>query len=635
MAVRVHGGMKRKGDDLPYLIHPIGVLALLVRWEADEDTCIAGLLHDAIEEAESDEQRATYRKEIAESFGDHVLEIVEGVTEQDKSLPWKERKRRYLKHLKEAPEESLLVSCADKTHNVASLVEAYARDGEEVWKRFNAIKQWKVWFIDQAMNILKERLGEPYTAELRGHVTELNALLSRSLTPKHRSETCYFVGPHGEKIVVRDPLFLELWDHCMLTEEEMESGVLEEDAAARAQEVSGERQETACTPPAPSATSPVDTSAAASPPREGPSDDASTFAAILEDVVAGGGGGAKLVYMGSKKTPAHSPSAFITQSTEGLPDDVLGYVEILESMSNLCGSLGSEDELCTSLADSISPLNEKQLILLSIYITDKLYYEIQFGKRTYDNSFYAYLDLLKRGVFDLMLKKQLPIAYLVAGTYIEPKKRMPMIAQCFRSAGFAVYSPEILWLDKQALKDERQALTNNDCLGLSYAYFLDSLRYKHEHCIFFTSPREDRSTMYKDFLEEFEKNETHLCLFREDVYSDSPIKLLGTLHKKYDLCPYTVIVRDNFYFQQEEEKSARYEHGQYSTLEEAESACKTIVDDWLLNAYKPGMLGVDLYQSYTCGGDDPFVMSPLNKLDDKFFSAWDYAKQRCKEICGE
>ena len=73
MAIRVHGSMKRKGDGQPYLVHPISVLALLVRWEANEDTCIAGLLHDVIEDAESDELRAEYRKEIAATFGEKVL----------------------------------------------------------------------------------------------------------------------------------------------------------------------------------------------------------------------------------------------------------------------------------------------------------------------------------------------------------------------------------------------------------------------------------------------------------------------------------------------------------------------------------------------------------------------------------
>ena len=226
LAIRVHGSMKRKGDGRPYLVHPMSVLGLLVRWDADEDTCIAGLLHDVIEDAEDDSRRAEYRKEIEEKFGKEVLEIVEGVTEQDKSLPWKERKKLYLKHLKEGAEESLLVSCADQTHNLASLVEAYTRKGEEVWKRFNAIKQWKVWFIDQVGDIFKERLAGKYAEEFLKHLKELNALISKPVPEEYQS-----FGRFREDVntlqIIMDPLYQELWDHCMLTEEEMESGVLE------------------------------------------------------------------------------------------------------------------------------------------------------------------------------------------------------------------------------------------------------------------------------------------------------------------------------------------------------------------------------------------------------------------------
>lgn len=166
LAIRVHGPMKRKGDDQPYLVHPMSVLALLVKWGADEDTCIAGLLHDVIEDAEHDSRRSEYRKEIEEKFGKDVLEIVEGVTEQDKSLPWEERKKLYLKHLQTAPKQSLLVSCADHTHNTLSLLQSYEREGDAVWRRFNAGREQKIWYIKSCLTILKSRLGVPYTEDL-------------------------------------------------------------------------------------------------------------------------------------------------------------------------------------------------------------------------------------------------------------------------------------------------------------------------------------------------------------------------------------------------------------------------------------------------------------------------------------
>lgn len=225
LAVAIHSPMKRKGDDLPYIIHPIAVLALLSRWNADENTCIAGLLHDVLEDV-PEEEKEHYRRETLQRFGSDVLEIVESVTEQDKSLPWKERKKKYLEHLKTASHSSLLVSCADLSHNIATLADAYEKDGEEVWERFNAIKQWKVWFIDQRTEILNKRLPEERMIELRSHLRDLNKLLSQPVPSEHLS-----VLPNNgkkETLMIMDPLYQVLWDHCLLTEQEMEEGMLED-----------------------------------------------------------------------------------------------------------------------------------------------------------------------------------------------------------------------------------------------------------------------------------------------------------------------------------------------------------------------------------------------------------------------
>ena len=227
MAYRAHAPMVRKGDGQPYIVHPIAVFGLLAHWGADEDTCIAGLLHDVLEDV-PDAEKGNYRSAIEQQFGPNVLEIVEGVTEQDKSLPWKERKKLYLEHLKVASKESLMVSCADRTHNTASLVEAYEKEGEIIWKRFNAPKWWKVWFLDEAVAILKQRLDGAYLHELCSHVDELNALLSRPLSQADYDLLNELPEQNGTKVFIIDPLYTELRNHCMLTEQEMEDGMLED-----------------------------------------------------------------------------------------------------------------------------------------------------------------------------------------------------------------------------------------------------------------------------------------------------------------------------------------------------------------------------------------------------------------------
>ncbi|KRQ17665.1 hypothetical protein AOQ71_01380 [Bradyrhizobium manausense] len=87
------------------------------------------------------------------------------------------------------------------------------------------------------------------------------------------------------------------------------------------------------------------------------------------------------------------------------------------------------------------------------------------------------------------------------------------------------------------------------------------------------------------------------------------------------------MIDDNFHFGRGDERN---EHGVFSSAEEAIAACKRIVDEDLKNSYRPGMSEAELYETYTMFGDDPFVM-PIDKADKSItFSAWDYAKERCK-----
>jgi len=46
----VHAGQTRKGTSIPYLSHLLAVASLAMEHGADEDTAIAALLHDAVED---------------------------------------------------------------------------------------------------------------------------------------------------------------------------------------------------------------------------------------------------------------------------------------------------------------------------------------------------------------------------------------------------------------------------------------------------------------------------------------------------------------------------------------------------------------------------------------------------------
>jgi hypothetical protein len=94
-----------------------------------------------------------------------------------------------------------------------------------------------------------------------------------------------------------------------------------------------------------------------------------------------------------------------------------------------------------------------------------------------------------------------------------------------------------------------------------------------------------------------------------------------------DVAPYRVLVDDNFHYRDESE---RYTLGTFATCAEAMAACRRIVDEFLLDQYKPGMDAVDLCRLYTGFGEDPFIVSADPACR---FSAWTYATARCAEIC--
>lgn len=90
--------------------------------------------------------------------------------------------------------------------------------------------------------------------------------------------------------------------------------------------------------------------------------------------------------------------------------------------------------------------------------------------------------------------------------------------------------------------------------------------------------------------------------------------------------PYTVIVYENSHYMDESES---YTHGNFPTAQDALAAAKKLVDEDLAAAFSPGMPPEDLYRRYATFGVDPAIVPALEPP----FSAWDYAKERCLEIC--
>jgi (p)ppGpp synthase/HD superfamily hydrolase len=183
-AVELHGGQTRKGTGVPYVAHLIEVAALVLLDGGTESEAIAGLLHDAIEDA------GVKPKQIRKRYGRKVSKIVKACTETiDGKLPgksnaprdastWRARKQEAIDHLAapDVPTPVLRVKAADALANARSIVADLRRSGPEVWQRFHAGAIDQLWYYRSLTVILMARHPGVLSDELRAAVTEMEQL---------------------------------------------------------------------------------------------------------------------------------------------------------------------------------------------------------------------------------------------------------------------------------------------------------------------------------------------------------------------------------------------------------------------------------------------------------------------------
>jgi len=89
---------------------------------------------------------------------------------------------------------------------------------------------------------------------------------------------------------------------------------------------------------------------------------------------------------------------------------------------------------------------------------------------------------------------------------------------------------------------------------------------------------------------------------------------------------FELFVDDNYHYTDEQ---SRHRVGSFVSYKEALSKAKAIVDGFLERSRQPGMTSDELFQGYAGFGEDPFIVP----AGEPYFSAWDYARERCAELC--
>jgi (p)ppGpp synthase/HD superfamily hydrolase len=183
-AAKHHDRQVRKGTKLPYLTHPANVAIILTRYGRDNDTVVAGILHDVIEDCIRDGYtREMLEQRIGDKFGPTVLDTVLAVTyrrhdDDGVELSGEDRKEDYLARLETATEEARWVCAADKVHTASSIVADLRRtvDPETVWNRFGGGKSGTARWYRQVYDRLRE-VG--FTAPIMTELDQASAELTK------------------------------------------------------------------------------------------------------------------------------------------------------------------------------------------------------------------------------------------------------------------------------------------------------------------------------------------------------------------------------------------------------------------------------------------------------------------------
>jgi (p)ppGpp synthase/HD superfamily hydrolase len=184
-AAKHHDRQVRKGTKLPYLTHPANVAVILTRYGSSNETVVAGILHDVIEDCVRDGYtREMLEQRIGDKFGPKVLETVLAVTyrrhdDDGVELSSEDRKADYLERLSEANEDARWVCAADKVHNAASIVSDLRRtvDPETVWSRFGGGKAATArWYREVYERLRAVGFDAPIMEELDSVSSDLQKL---------------------------------------------------------------------------------------------------------------------------------------------------------------------------------------------------------------------------------------------------------------------------------------------------------------------------------------------------------------------------------------------------------------------------------------------------------------------------
>ena len=158
--LEAHGLGRRKAGRGFEASHVLSVALIAGQFGFDEDTVVAAILHDTLEDTRLEPEA------IRRRFGDHVLAVVEDVTEPPRTWPWRARKEAYIERLRASPRVAArAVASADKIHNLSSLAAGIETRGPAFIDAFTTGIDEMIWYQQSVYGMLAATWSHPILDE--------------------------------------------------------------------------------------------------------------------------------------------------------------------------------------------------------------------------------------------------------------------------------------------------------------------------------------------------------------------------------------------------------------------------------------------------------------------------------------
>ena len=179
-ATKHHDQQVRRGTRSPYLTRHANVAVILSRYGGDDDTVVAGILHDVVSEGmRGGMTHESLAARVGGKFGDDALALALAISERRADedgieLSADERRDDLLERLADAPDRARWVVAADALHEAGTLLAELRRTEfpESVWGR-SSRDQGLEWLRRVHDRLRAVGFSAPIMTELSGLVDEL------------------------------------------------------------------------------------------------------------------------------------------------------------------------------------------------------------------------------------------------------------------------------------------------------------------------------------------------------------------------------------------------------------------------------------------------------------------------------